>query len=386
MEYLDPFYRYDLSLLEQTITTATEEAKSNNISLYYAVKANNEQNILAKIKQAGLGIDAVTKEEIDHSLKNGFTKEQIVFAGSGKSVKEIEFALFQNIAVIHCESIEEFHIIKEIKEKLHSKTKIALRLNPDFEVDTNANIATGKNEHKFGLTLEEARVLINSHAEDIIGFHIHVGSQILDISYFEALSLHISTILQSFEGYTPNYLNLGGGLGVDYINPEKNPIPNFKDWMQAIRKHLPISKYPKLCLEPGRSLVAQCGKLIGQVQYIKIRNDQKIALLNVGMSDLIRPMLYGAYHKITSHNNSLEFDVYTISGPSCESTDVFHKNYRIEKLSSGDIIEIHSAGAYGSSMSLQYNMKERIPSVFINNSCNTSMKSQHGKSTPCCIK
>ena len=379
MHYIDPFYRYDLTLLERTISVAQREAKMNNIALFYAIKANHEPEILEKVRAFNLGIDAVSGEEIKHSLNHGFKPGQIVFAGSGKTYKEIEYALFENIRIIHCESVEEFYLIQNLRKKLNSTTQVALRLNPDFKVDTFDKISTGENTHKFGVTEAEAVKLISEYGNEIIGFHVHVGSQIENLEYFKSLSKHIANLLDRFTNYHPAYLNLGGGLGINYKEPKTFPVPDFKGWMCAIRTYLPESKFPTLALEPGRSLVGQCGKLIAQVQYIKERNNCKIALLNVGMSALLRPMLYGAYHKVTTLNASFEFDTYKIAGPSCESTDVFHENYTIEKLFVGDIVEIHSTGAYGSSMQLNYNLKQAIAKKFITQSTQTIIKCTHEK-------
>ncbi|MGB0933777.1 MAG: hypothetical protein ACPGU5_05815 [Lishizhenia sp.] len=379
MDYIDPYYEYDLTLLEKTIKAAQREAKINSIKLYYAIKANHEPEILSKILDVNLGIDAVSQEEIKHSIHLGFSPDNIVFAGSGKTYREIEYALYTNIKIIHCESKEEFHIIKKLKRNLNSMTSIALRLNPDFKVNTQEKIATGEDAHKFGLTLVEAKELIAENANDIIGFHIHVGSQIEDLAYFESLSKHIAEILDNIPNYTPSYLNLGGGLGINYNDPIRFPIPDFQGWMQSIRKYLPESKFPEISLEPGRSLVGQCGKIIAQVQYIKKREKCKIALLNVGMSSLIRPMLYGAFHKMTSQNSTLVFDTYRIAGPSCESTDIFHDSYDIEKLFIGDIVEIHSTGAYGASMHLTYNLKAPIAKKFVSRNIKTNIKSSYEK-------
>lgn len=298
---------------------------------------------MKKIRALNLGIDAVSGEEIRHSLNHGFKPKQIGFAGSGKTYKEIEYALFENIRIIHCESVEEFYLIQNLRKKLNSTTPVALRLNPDFKVDTFDKISTGENTHKFGVSEAEAVKLISEYGKEIIGFHVHVGSQIENLEYFKSLSKHIANLLDRFTNYHPAYLNLGGGLGINYKEPKKFPVPDFQGWMSAIRTYLPESKFPTLALETGRSLVGQCGKLIAQVQYIKERNNCKIA------------------------------------GPSYESTDVFHENYTIEKLFVGDIVEIHSTGAYGSSMQLNYNLKQAIAKKFITQSTQTIIKCTHEK-------
>lgn len=374
--YNGPYYQYDLDLLNQTLIESRNAAKSNNCRLFYALKANNEERITKIIKSSGMGVDCVSKGEIMLALNQGWRADQIVFAGSGKTIREISYALAQNIFMIHCESREEFFIVREIKKELDSATKIALRINPDVAVETHKKISTGERHHKFGMSFQEAFDIINEYPFLIQGLHFHVGSQILDVEYFEDLSLKVRGYIEQLpENYQLNYLNLGGGLGIDYTHPERNPIPDFHGWMGAIRKYLPTELIDEIALEPGRSIVGQCGRLIGQVQYLKHQDtDHPMAILDVGMSELLRPALYDARHRITVQKDDLIEENYTIHGPSCESSDHFGHAHRLPRLNRGDLVQIHSSGAYGSSMQLNYNLRERPCSNYVAKQVNTGLR------------
>jgi diaminopimelate decarboxylase len=360
-EYTGPYYRFNLSLLEETLTAAMNAAQEFNIALKYAMKANNESKVLVKVKESGIGVDCVSMQEIARALEIGWAAREVVFAGSGKTIREIHYALSRNIGVIHCESFEEWEIIAQLRQDLGSSTAVALRINPDVRVDTHSKISTGEKHHKFGMSFDDALRIIALDAS-IVGFHFHVGSQILDLQYFEDLSLTVRGLLARLpENFALRYLNMGGGLGVDYDHPERNRIADFNGWMAAIRTHLPTSLIETIHLEPGRSITAQCGTLIGEVQYIKNRDTHPTAILDIGMTELLRPALYGSRHKITVQHDSIVTERYTISGPSCESSDTFGQGYNLTELSRGDLVTIHSTGAYCTSMRLSYNLKEALP-------------------------
>lgn len=374
--YNGPYYQYDLDLLKRTLRSSQDTASKNQCQLYYAVKANNESKILKTIKSYGLGVDCVSKGEIAHTLNQGWESSDIVFAGSGKTLPEIYYALEQQIRMIHCESPEEFEIIVEAKNSLNSTTGIALRINPDLSVNTHDKISTGERHHKFGMSFEEAFTIISEDPNLIEGLHFHVGSQIQDLQYFEDLSLKVRSYLEQLpSNYHLRYLNLGGGLGIDYLHPERNPIPDFEGWMSAIRTHLPSSIIDVIALEPGRSIVGQCGQLVGQVQYVKqASSDRPMAILDVGMSELLRPALYDARHRITTQKEDLIEENYTVHGPSCESSDHFGHEHRLPRLLRGDLVHIHSTGAYGSSMQLSYNLRDKPTSRFIETRINTGLR------------
>ncbi|MEX1192823.1 MAG: diaminopimelate decarboxylase [Brumimicrobium sp.] len=373
--YNGPYYRYDLPLLQKTIEASKEASDKYGCKLFYALKANNEERIVAEIIERNVGVDCVSGGEINYALERGWNASQVVFAGSGKTIREIEFALSQNISVIHCESRVEFDIIKEIKGQLNSVTEIALRINPDLKVNTHEKISTGEKHHKFGMSFQDALAIINANANDVCGFHFHVGSQITDMVYFEDLSLTVRGLLEQLPNhFSLQYLNLGGGLGIDYTNPQKNTLPNFEGWMNALRKFLPTDVVKTINLEPGRSIVGQCGQLIGEVQYIKHEESNPTAILDVGMTELLRPALYDARHKITVNKDELIVENYTVSGPTCESSDTFGCNHALPPLERGDLLIIHSAGAYGSSMRLNYNLRDVIPSEYIQETVRTHFK------------
>lgn len=375
MRYTRPYYRFDLTLLQETLTAAQSAASQHAFLLKYAMKANHESKVLAKIKAAGLGVDCVSQEEIARALALGWGPSEIVFAGSGKTIREITYALRNNIGILHCESIEEWQLVQSWKAELGATTLIALRINPDLRVDTHEKISTGEKKHKFGMSFSEALQIVRQHPTTIVGFHFHVGSQILDLSYFEDLSLTVRSLLSQLPpAFRLSYLNLGGGLGVDYLHPERATVADFSGWMKALRTHLPTSLIQEIVLEPGRSITAQCGTLIGEVQYIKKREEQSIAILDIGMTELLRPVLYGSRHKITAMDDSCITERYTISGPSCESSDTFGEGYVLPTLSRGDLVTIHSTGAYGTSMRLSYNLKEPLNVLYVDQPAQTSLK------------
>lgn len=372
--YLGPYYRYNLPVLQESLSVAMENAAKYKCELKYALKANNEKRILSEIKKKGLGVDCVSQEEVAFAVEMGWEPSAIVFAGSGKTIREIEYALAENIGYLNCESYEEWVIAREIVSRTNSTTKLALRINPDIKVATHDKISTGEKHHKFGMSFEEALEIVNKDAE-IAGFHFHVGSQILDMEYFEELSLTVRSLMARLpEWFSLEYLNLGGGLGINYEQPERCLIPNFEGWMKAIRKHLPTSFIETIILEPGRSIVGQCGQLIGEVQYIKNKNTNPTAILDVGMTEILRPALYGAHHHITVNNDSLITENYTVSGPSCESSDTFGNGYTLPALERGDLVTIHSVGAYGSSMRLSYNLRAKLPVSYIETPIKTQFK------------
>ncbi len=367
-----PYYLYDMNLLESTLIQAQTAADLYNMKLMYAIKANTNKRILNKIRSYGFGIDAVSIGEIELALDNGFQPYQIVFAGSGKTKREITRALEYRIAVIHCESIQEWDYISSTISE-NCPTRIALRINPNVNVDTHANIQTGGENHKFGISIREAQELIDRlilEESQIMpcGFHFHVGSQITQMDFFEDMSRAVKRFLSTLPTeFKFDYLNLGGGLGVNYENPEHDSMPNFLGWMRAIRPYFPTEHFPTIYLEPGRSLVAQCGKIISEVLYIKDRPGEKIAILDAGMNDLMRPALYEARHLVTLHNdlsNTNKETIYTVAGPSCESTDTFGKNFSLPFLETGEYVAIHSCGAYAESMRLNYNQRGNATCVY----------------------
>lgn len=363
-----PYYFYDLALLEQTLDVIQHETIHDFFKVHYAIKANNNKQILALIAAKGFGADCVSGWEIEAAIAAGFAPKDIVFAGVGKTDDEIQLAISNEIGMIHCESFQEIEVINEWSKKAGKITKIALRLNPNVNAFTHEKISTGLAENKFGMTVFEFNELIQAHHQfnniEIVGMHFHIGSQILKMEPFEELCKKIMTFIPQFEQQIGpvSYLNVGGGLGVDYENPALNLIPDFKRYFATYRIGLrELNKIP-VHFELGRSIVAQCGSLITKVLYIKRAEVKSFAVMDAGMTELLRPALYGAVHKIEKigGTNSLPMANYDVVGPICESSDCFAKNILLPVLKRGDLISIRSCGAYTESMALQYNGRSAI--------------------------
>ncbi len=363
-----PFYFYDLNVLEDTLNAVLNSTKSDNFHIHYAVKANNNKKILEKIAAKGLGSDCVSGWEIEASIKAGFSPKSIAFAGVGKTDDEIAIALTNRIGMIHCESLEEILVINEMAEAMNYIPRVALRLNPNVNPLTHEKISTGLSENKFGLTVLEFAELVTlmptlNHI-NIVGLHFHIGSQITEMNVFEQLCERINEIVPQFENTIGKleYLNVGGGLGVNYENPDEGIIPAFEDYFDTFRWGLRKLNVP-IHFELGRSIVAQCGSLRTKVLYVKKSNDKNFAVLDAGMTELMRPALYGAKHKIEKLNHIEEMFselAYDIVGPICESSDSFGTGVILPELKRGDILTIRSCGAYAESMSLRYNGRQEV--------------------------
>lgn len=365
-----PFYYYDAALLRQTLQTIrTEAGRYPNFVVHYAVKANANPKLLAIIRENGLGADCVSGGEIATALAAGFPPESIVFAGVGKADWEIDLALKKQIYCFNVESLPELEVIDQRAGDAGVKARVALRVNPNVGAHTHANITTGLAENKFGINMEfldEFIYLIpNLKHIEFIGLHFHIGSQILDLNDFAALCNRINELLSYFEGkhMEVSYLNVGGGLGVDYMHPNRQPVPNFKEYFNVYATHLKVRPGQKVHFELGRSVVAQCGSLVSRVLYVKQGIHKQFAILDAGMSELVRPALYQAYHKIENLTSDALMETYDVVGPVCESSDVFGKAIDLNKVSRGDIIAIRSAGAYGETMASCYNCRPLPQSV-----------------------
>ena len=359
-----PFYYYDTDLLKATLKAIREEeAKHPGFAEHYAVKANANPRILKIICEAGLGADCVSGGEIKRCIETGFSPSKIVFAGVGKSDREINYALDHNIFCFNVESVPELEVINALAAQKGKTAKVAFRINPDIDAHTHANITTGLAENKFGIAMRdmepaiiEASKLKNVH---FVGLHFHIGSQILDMSNFKALCERINDLQRQLEAHhiQVQNINVGGGLGVDYCHPNQTPIPDFKNYFNTYAQYLELRPGQKLHFELGRSVVAQMGSLIAKVLYVKQGVAKQFAIIDAGMTDLIRPALYDAYHKIENLSSDLPEEKYDVVGPICESSDVFAKDFQLNKCSRGDLIAIRSAGAYGEVMASQYNCR-----------------------------
>ena len=363
-ELQTPFYYYDADLLRETLKVLTAEAgKHENFVVHYAVKANANPKVLNIIHNAGLGADCVSGGEINAALKAGFPASGIVYAGVGKSDREIELGLSKGIFCFNVESEAELEVIQEIAARMDKTAQVALRINPNIGAHTHANITTGLAENKFGIAMEDMERIIERAQEmshiQLIGLHFHIGSQILDMGDFEALCNRINELQDQLERchiQLPN-INVGGGLGIDYQHPNRVSIPDFKAYFDTYAKRLKLRPGQKLHFELGRAVVAQCGSLITRTLYVKQGVAKQFAIVDAGMTELIRPALDQAYHKIENISSEEPVRPYDVVGPICESSDVFGKQIDLNATRRGDLIALRSAGAYGEIMASQYNCR-----------------------------
>ena len=370
-EIQTPFYYYDTAVLRKTLKTINEEAgKHENFEVHYAVKANANPKVLNIICQAGLGADCVSGGEIQAAINAGFPASKIVYAGVGKSDWEINLGLEKGIFCFNVESIPELEVINEFAEKQGKVAQVCFRINPNVGAHTHANITTGLAENKFGIAMEDMENVIEEAAQmkniKFLGLHFHIGSQILDMGDFEALCNRINELQDQLESHhiVVKNINVGGGLGIDYNHPNRVPIPDFKAYFDTYAKFLKLREGQKLHFELGRAVVGQMGSLITKVLYVKQGTAKQFAIVDAGMTDLIRPALYQAYHKIENISSNEPEETYDVVGPICESSDVFAKAIDINKTHRGDLIALRSAGAYGEIMASQYNCRQ-LPKGYI---------------------
>lgn len=369
-----PFYHYDLGLLRATLDAIRQAtADAPNFCVHYAVKACATSAVLREIAAAGFGADCVSGGEIERSAEHGFAPDKIVFAGVGKADWEIEKALQLGIAMFNVESTAELEVINEIASAKGKVARVAFRINPNVDAHTHAKITTGLNENKFGIAIEDmlpaihrAQTLSNI---EFVGLHFHIGSQITDTAPFRALCLRINELTAQLEaeGIHCRNINVGGGFGVDYQHPDLHPIPDFQAYFDTFKQHLNLAPDQYLHFELGRSVVAQCGTLITRVLYVKQGHSKQFVIVDAGMTDLIRPALYDAFHlaqNLTAEEaNRGHHTTYDIVGPICESSDVFHKDYQLPLTQRGDLIAFRTAGAYGEIMASQYNCRPLPPHI-----------------------
>lgn len=370
-----PFYYYDLELLEDTLFELTKHSNRFGYHVHYALKANSNPELLKVIKDAGLGADCVSGNEVKHALNNGFSANQVVFAGVGKNDDEINLALENDIFCFNCESMQELEVINELAAKKQKVASVALRINPNVDANTHKYITTGLEENKFGINPHEFDTVIDLlktlPSLKLIGLHFHIGSQITDLAPFKKLCIRVNEINQYFmqRGHHLPILNVGGGIGINYQEPDNESIIDFESYFKLFADFLTLHKNQQLHFELGRSVVAQCGSLISKVLYVKKGINTNFAILDAGMTELIRPALYQAFHKIEklSKNNTdskVEFFKYDVVGPICESSDCFGKAVDLPEIKRGDFLVIRSAGAYGEVMASQYNLRNLVKSVF----------------------
>ena len=366
-----PFYFYDLDLLDKTILSLKESLELN-YNVYYAIKANNNSKIIKLINDHNLGIDAVSGEEINKSLKCKINPKKIVFAGVGKTKDEIILAIKKKIYLFNCESYDEIKLIDKISNELNVITEIAIRLNPNIDSRTHKYIKTGMFDTKFGIQidslseiLEKIKTLKNINLK---GYHFHLGSQIDDLNVFVKLSKvsnEINTYLRNNK-FNIKDINLGGGLGISYKEPDSNLIPDFRSYFNVFKKNLICFDNQKVHFELGRSIVGQCGSLFSRILYLKKSFNKNFIIIDAGMTELIRPALYNAHHHIDNLSSIKKEIKYDIVGPLCESSDTFAKDYYLNESKIGDLIVIRSSGAYGEVMSSNYNLRKKAIAYYSN--------------------
>ncbi len=368
-----PFYYYDMDVLGETLQTIKELiAPHPNYHVHYAIKANANPRIMQTIAQAGLGADCVSGGEVEAAHNAGFAGKDIVFAGVGKSDREIINALNIGIHNFNVESIAELEVINELAHNLGKKAKVCFRINPNVDAHTHAKITTGLNENKFGIAMEDMIPAIREAQKmdsvEYIGLHFHIGSQILDLSVYVALCERINQLQDELEanGIQTKNINVGGGLGIDYDMPDTHPIPNFEEYFKIFTDNLKLRDGQQLHFELGRSIVAQCGSLIARTLYIKQGHTKRFVIVDAGFTELVRPAMYGAHHhtenlSVTDKTRTTKYDVV---GPICESSDVFSTDELLPVTKRGDLIAFRSAGAYGEVMASTYNCRPLPKSYF----------------------
>lgn len=369
-----PFWYYDIPLLDKTLRKVSSLAERHKISVHYAIKANADERILRMISSYGLGADCVSGNEVLKSIECGFPVNKIVYAGVGKTDKEIYDCLKSGIFAFNCESIPEIKVINQIAGKMGIKADILARINPNIDAHTHKYVTTGLHENKFGISEHEFDRLIEiAHSCTNIrinGLHFHIGSQITQVAnVFKLECQRANEIVQWFEdrGLVIDHIDLGGGLGIDYENPDENSIADFETWMGVIDENIIRRHGQTVHIEPGRSIVAHCGSLISRVLFVKSGETKTFLILDAGMNDLIRPALYGAYHQIdnlSAMTRQEEEQLYDVVGPVCESSDVWGAGRFLPRSLRGDILAIRSAGAYGEVMSSRYNLRDLAPVVY----------------------
>lgn len=366
-----PLYYYDMELLGQTLDMIRTSAGRFGYHVHYALKANANPAILRMISEAGLGADTVSGGEIAAALEAGFKASDIVFAGVGKTDAEILLGLREGIGCFNVESLQELEVIEQLALREGLKARVALRVNPNIDAHTHHYITTGLEENKFGLDMSVVPGLIHkcmaSPALVFMGLHFHIGSQITVMEPYRLLCEYINNMQDDLErqGLTVETINVGGGLGIDYECPDEHPFADFDRYFSLFHDNLRLRRGQQLHFELGRAVVAQCGSLITRVLYVKEGVGKRFAIVDAGMTDLIRPALYQAHHAIQNLTGEGRPELkYDVVGPICESSDVFGMNETLPEVRRGDLLALRSAGAYGEVMASRYNLRS-LPGCMI---------------------
>ena len=355
-ELATPFWYYDMDVFRKTVKLAASLSERYGIGAHYALKANVEPRLVSYIASKGFGADCVSGNEVKYAVESGFARSSIVFAGVGKSDKEISDALDLGIGCFNVESLMEMQVIDVLAASKGVRANVSLRINPNIDAHTHRYVTTGLYENKFGISRHEFEAAIDilkgSKALDFKGLHFHIGSQITDVEPVYSLECErAAEIVEWFEahGMEVGSIDLGGGLGVDYDEPDENPVPDFEKWFSIIDRKLRRRPEQSVSIEPGRSMVAQCGSLITRVLFVKSGETKTFLIMDAGMNDLIRPALYGAYHKIEN------LSAYYVSKSSSDEM----KNIEISKSSSDDRLGICDGGIDSGARSVR--VCDRVP-------------------------
>jgi len=365
-----PFYYYDLGLLRRTLLEIKTHGLSKGYHVHFAIKANFNLPILGLIREYGLGIDCVSGNEIKRATEAGFTGDQLAFAGVGKTDEEIQIGLDHNIFSFNCESLQELEILHGLAKKSEKTANVSIRLNPNVEAKTHRYITTGLNENKFGISADKLPNLFDMlpglENINLTGIHFHIGSQITDLQPFRDLCNRVNEMQDMFEknGIRLDHINVGGGYGIDYEFPDKNPIPDFKSFFKVFDRNLELREGQQVHFELGRSIVGQCGSLVSKVLFVKEGVTTNFSVIDAGMTELIRPALYQANHRVDVLTSYKPNKTYDVVGPICETSDTFQKGIQLPEMERGDLVAIRSAGAYGEVMSSVFNLRERVKAVY----------------------
>lgn len=367
-----PFYLYDMGLLEGTLREVTRQSAKYGYTVHYALKANFEPRIFEAVRRFGLGVDCVSGNEVRYAIEAGFPASSVVYAGVGKTDEEIVYGLEQDIFAFNCESRQEVGIINELAARMGKVANVALRINPDVDPESHRYISTGQADSKFGISYKEISELSaelgGMHNVRVTGLHFHIGSQIRNMAVFAKLCRRVNMLHEWFtaQGFRLEHINVGGGLGVNYEDPEFEPIPDFATYFGTFHKNLRIAPECRVHFELGRSIVAQCGELISRVMFTKTTaGGQNVAIIDASMTDLVRPALYQAQHSVENLGGpDREQHTYILAGTVCETSDVFRSDVALPELRRGDLVSIKTTGAYGSVMASRYNMHDLAPAVF----------------------
>ena len=366
-----PFYYYDMALLQYTLDEIKRCIAGFPFKVHYAVKANANATILEQIRRAGLGIDCVSGGELAAAISAGFAGNEIAFAGVGKTDKEIAAGIDSDIFCFNVESLPEMEVINEIAASKGKVARIAIRVNPNIDAHTHKYITTGLNENKFGINVPQLDDVVDAALAmqnvELIGLHFHIGSQIRETEPFIMLCEKANELLQHLEarGVKLSIINVGGGLGINYDDPDGDAIAGFDQYFSIFKQHLKLREGQELHFELGRAVVAQCGSLITRVTYVKTGIVKKFIIVDAGMSDLIRPALYQAHHKIENISAAgTPTETYDVVGPICESSDCFGTDETLPITHRGDFIALRSAGAYGEIMASRYNCREFPAAIY----------------------